>query len=336
MKVLAFPKYKNGGNPYTNNLYKYFEKCSSYIIDEFTFWRPFLSFYDIFHLHWPDYFFVRSRSYTLVRVAYLFLIVTVFKASKTKLIWTVHNLEPHNNYHPRLYEFFIHLWCYLIDGFIVMSDQAHFLIKNKYPMLKYKRYKVIYHGIYDNYLNDISPINARKYFSIKDDTKVLLFIGTIDKYKNVLSLINEFNKLDEKKYMLIIAGKVKNNELKNKIIRKSINKNIVLHLQYISDEKLQFYYNACDMVIIPYKRILNSGSVMLALTFNKSVMCPHLGSIVELQSILGEKTINTYKSFSLTNIYDIILNSQPPCSIIMKQFRNNIQSHRLLKFYQSL
>ena len=57
-----------------------------------------------FHLHWPDYFFVKSKIYTYIRILYFLAIIMFFKIQKTKLIWTIHNLQPHKNYHPILFD----------------------------------------------------------------------------------------------------------------------------------------------------------------------------------------------------------------------------------------
>ena len=59
-KVLAFPKYGDTRNPVLANLNKHLENDRDIIIYEFSISKPFTKRYDIFHLHWPDVFFVKS------------------------------------------------------------------------------------------------------------------------------------------------------------------------------------------------------------------------------------------------------------------------------------
>lgn len=51
---------------------------------------------------------------------------------------------------------------------------------------------------------------------------------------------------------------------------------------WIEDEDYQFFFGACDAVVFPFKSILTSGSVMLALSFGKPVVVPRLGCLPDL------------------------------------------------------
>jgi glycosyltransferase involved in cell wall biosynthesis len=50
----------------------------------------------------------------------------------------------------------------------------------------------------------------------------------------------------------------------------------------VPDDELQVYFNACDVVALPFRKVLNSGSLLLAMSFGCPVAAPRLGSIPEV------------------------------------------------------
>ena len=41
---------------------------------------------------------------------------------------------------------------------------------------------------------------------------------------------------------------------------------------------------ACDLVALPFERVLNSGSLLLAMSFGRCVVAPNVGSLPEVAS----------------------------------------------------
>ena len=54
------------------------------------------------------------------------------------------------------------------------------------------------------------------------------------------------------------------------------------HIKFIPDEEVQVFFNAADVVILPYRAVLTSGSAILAISFGKPVIAPALGLITDL------------------------------------------------------
>jgi glycosyltransferase involved in cell wall biosynthesis len=50
----------------------------------------------------------------------------------------------------------------------------------------------------------------------------------------------------------------------------------------VPDEELQIYFNACDLVALPFRQILNSGSLLMAMSFGCPIVAPRHGSIPEI------------------------------------------------------
>ena len=187
--------------------------------------------------------------------------------------------------------------------------------------------------MYDNYKNFISKVDAKKKLGIENNKKILLYIGIINEYKNILTLIDKFKKLNSDKYILVIAGTVTSKKLKLKIQKKRQYKNIIFDLKFIPDDELQYYFNASDLVVLPFSSVLNSGSVMLSLSFNRPVLCSNMGTLKELSDIVGHNIVNTYNEFSLDNIDAIIQNLKKVDLNSLKIFDNKILSQQLKQTY---
>lgn len=50
----------------------------------------------------------------------------------------------------------------------------------------------------------------------------------------------------------------------------------------IDDFVLKDYMKAADVMVLPYRDIINSGSAILGMSFGKAIIAPHLGCIPEI------------------------------------------------------
>jgi len=51
--------------------------------------------------------------------------------------------------------------------------------------------------------------------------------------------------------------------------------------RFVEPSEVQIFFRAADYVVFPYKEVLTSGSVLLAMSFAKAVIVPMLGCIPE-------------------------------------------------------
>ena len=54
-------------------------------------------------------------------------------------------------------------------------------------------------------------------------------------------------------------------------------------------------FAAADLVVLPFREIMNSGSAVLALSFDRPVLVPEMGSMPELQTRVGAEWVRTYQ-----------------------------------------
>ena len=51
---------------------------------------------------------------------------------------------------------------------------------------------------------------------------------------------------------------------------------------------------AADLMVLPFSQILNSGSALLALSFNVPILVPAQGTLIELAELVGPEWVRTY------------------------------------------
>ena len=240
-------------------------------------WKP-----DILHIHWSHPFFSRSsREKTILEPVKFIIKLIILKFVGIKIVWTVHNITSHEGRYKSLELFFCKLLAKICNKIIVHSNSIKDEIMKAYSINQESSIVVIPHGNYIScYKNTINKVEARRQLQINKRDIVFLYFGLIRSYKGVLELIGVFKKLNHSKIKLIIAGKPFNNKIAEEI-RKKCNKNerIETFLKFIPDDEIQIYMNVADIVVLPYREILTSGVIILAMSFGKPIIAPKLGCI---------------------------------------------------------
>lgn len=300
MKVIAWPAFKTRyANPYTWLLYSNMPETVA--VSEFSAKNLLRERFDIFHLHWPVETLVRHPNIWMARVRVLtfWLLLKLSKWRGTKVIWTIHDENPHVVIHQELAKWITRQIVAHTDGYINLCEAGKQAVASSLPMLRDKPGFVVRHGHYRGcYPDDVSREEARSQLNLSPEAKTLLYLGYISPYKNVPHLIKTFRELPECDWpiTLLVAGKPDNEELRQAVqVAKGSADNIQLHLRFIADEELQIFFKAADLVVLPFEEILNSGSLLLSLSFNRAVLAPHLGAIASWQEEIGSQWVQTYE-----------------------------------------
>ncbi len=297
ISVLGWPaKINKDLNPYNYILYTSIEKFDIKVIEFNTQNLLKINTYDLVHMHWPEnIFLVNSYIRMLRNLLFFFFLFSFLKIAKKKIIWTVHNFKPHENKYPAASKIVHNILLNRIDAYICLTKYSANELEQKLAPDKKNKIYVVSHPLYKEfYKNETTKSQSLKKFNISENKFVFLFIGQVRSYKNVISLIKAFKAANIKDALLIIAGKV-HDEVKEEIINvtKGV-ESIMLFPEFINDNDLQYFYNVCDLVVVPYKNVLNSGTAFLNLTFNKPMLVPNAGAFLELREMVGHKAIHIY------------------------------------------
>lgn len=294
MRILAAPAFKNSrDNPYNATLYSALS-VRGVEVKEFSRYNAFRGRWDIVHVHWPDLLLHASDPITtLLRIFYFLLRLAYAKEFGAKIFWTVHNIQPHSTKHPIVERWLWRWFLPLVDASIHLSESGRTLAMESFPRLSTKPNFVISHGHYrDCYRNDVDREQARTRLGICDGTPVIGFVGQIKLYKNVPALVRGFLALPFDA-TLLVAGKLDHAE-KELVSLVQNQSRIVCRFEMIPEDEMQVYLNACDLTVFPYREILNSGSVILALSFDRPVLAPAKGAMAEVQKVVGCEWMMTY------------------------------------------
>ncbi|MEH1843267.1 MAG: glycosyltransferase family 4 protein [Nostoc sp.] len=299
IKSIFLPKAFVDGNPYITQLSDNLEKVGIELAlpslsSSTTFFLPLVILRekaDFIHLHWLDPFFIYPNQFNLLKLLIVVCQLVLLKSFGIKIIWTVHNLKNHESINfifDRIYSIVIaELSNAIITHCQVAKEQVlkEFSIRNKHKVY------VIPHGNYiDFYENKIEKATAREKLGLKHSNLVFLFLGSIRPYKGVFELIDTFNQLDSDKIQLVIAGRVHHDSQEiTDILRQKIanDERIKFFPGFVPTDEIQLYMNACDAVIFPYRDILTSGGVLLAMSFGKACIAPRKGCIGEVLDNAG-------------------------------------------------
>jgi glycosyltransferase involved in cell wall biosynthesis len=204
------------------------------------------------------------------------------KNCKIKRIGLMHNMLPHepNSLDKFLPEYFVkHIDAFVTLSKSVINDINLFDKKNK-P----KAYSP--HPIYDHYGEPMSQQIARKYLNINENERIVLFFGFIRQYKGLDLLLDAFGteKIKNLNLKLVIAGEFYDDPepYYRKIKDLHIEDQVILHTDYIAENKVKYYFCAADIVAQPYRTATQSGVSQIAYHFEKPMLVTNVGGLPEI------------------------------------------------------
>lgn len=242
---------------------------------------------DIVHLHWLLVF--GWRQFRAFRCLVFVLRLIVLRLRGIPLVWTIHNLLPHESRHPKMDWLLTRIVAGLSSGLIVHGQSAQRQAVETWGLKDESRFTVIPHGNYTgNYPNEVTRTAARAKLGLDDSEVVLLFLGAVRPYKGVLELIEAFRTLAADHTSLVIAGRPLNDEFARKIETAAAGLDSVrFHPGFVQDDDVQVYMNAADVVVLPYRHILSSGAALLAMSFAKPCIAPAIGCLADVLDASG-------------------------------------------------
>ncbi|MBT3417979.1 MAG: glycosyltransferase family 4 protein [Flavobacteriales bacterium] len=214
-----------------------------------------------------------------------------------KVVYTIHDIVSFENEKSNKKW---NKWLYKrADKILTHNHFSEKIFSENYTDLKNK-IDIIPHGNYVPFLEAKTDKSfSRTYLSIPQDKKVLLFFGMIKKVKGLEVLLQSLrNVIDQNPdSLLVIAGRVWKNDfsLYQKIIdENNLSNHCLIHDKFIPHDDVGHYYASADLIVLPYKRIYQSGVLMMSLSYEKAVLVsdlpPHTEVIVDKETGFVFKT----------------------------------------------
>lgn len=286
--IVAYPAFKNRAtNPFQSLLYTEMRTLGWEVFDLDAGWRQ-IGRTDILHLHWPDGFvFHGSLVKTVWRSLLFFAMVIAFRLGGARIVWTIHNFQSHEGFHPRLETWFWRRFHRLLNGWVALNQFAADQVRSM-PGLKDLPGRVIRHGLYPRTKPGAVPEMAGR----REQT--LLFFGKLRAYKEIPRLIETFEQWGDPEVGLVIAGQSHSAAMARFLDSKKEVPGLTLINRFIREDELAQLLESSDWVVIPYGKTLNSGVVFLALGYDKKLLAPRTPVLEEIQRDFGPVRIHLY------------------------------------------
>jgi len=238
---------------------------------------------DVVHLHWPELLWMSaSLRRSMRRLLVLLVGLSLVKLRGIGMVYTVHNLSPHQERFPRLGPLVNRLIVGLADAVHVHDEWARGEVARRFG--RTRGVFVIPHGSYIGcYPDKCSRGEARAKLGIPSDAFLYLFLGGIRPYKGLEELLTAFARMEGEDVVLLIAGHVHREDYARRLEGLAAGDGRVrLRWGYVAPEEVQFYMRAADICVLPYREVTTSGAAMLAFSFGKPIVAPRLGPFPQL------------------------------------------------------
>jgi len=285
--LLAFPAWRD--NPYLNLLYLAtrgagWDVQGTTSFDELVRRTRGLSAGDVLHVHWtspicqaaPDEKTARERLDTFVAT------VRAARASGVRLVWTVHNKMAHEVTYRALEVELAQRLTELADTVIQLNAHTVEAVADEYT-LPADRVVTLPHASYLGvYPDGLTQAQARARLDVPLTSPTIGFVGQIRPYKGITTLLGAAGVLGQEveDLTLLLAGKTRDDVLPQVEAALPRGVRTVRHHDFVDDADLQVWFRAADVMVFPYERVLNSGSVLLSATMGRPCVLPREAHLV--------------------------------------------------------
>jgi len=240
--------------------------------------------FDVLHLHWPwGLYHGADLEETTRRCAALIDALFLARSLGYKVVWTMHNLYPHDSPTRDLDHLARLGVTACASAVIVHCRHARDLLARHF----HRREAVFTapHGHFcEAYPNAVSQSEARAKFGFNDSHFVYLFFGNVRTNKGVDRLLESFLTLRGEHLRLLFAARICSDYGACVVARaREADPRIVLReSKFYANEEFQWFFNAADLAVFPFTDILTSGTAITALSFHCPVLVPAIGCLPEL------------------------------------------------------
>ncbi len=214
---------------------------------------------------------VHIFSYELKDV-YALLVLRLFCLRVTAI---VHDVDSFSASSQPFSHFMLHTLC---SKLMVHNNFSLEQLREKYGTSLSSKTAVIPHGNFNSLPDEIiEKAEARNILNLGKNKIYLLFFGQIKAVKG-LDILLEAMTLIPDSIHLIIAGKTWQHDFEpyKKTITQSLQNRVTTIIRFIPDDERNLLFKAADMIVLPYKRIFQSGVLLMAMSYKLPVIASNL------------------------------------------------------------
>jgi glycosyltransferase involved in cell wall biosynthesis len=236
----------------------------------------------VIHLHWVTGFTLPgARRFPVLRrigQAWFLLWLRVCRALGLRLVWTAHNVLPHD----QVFADDVTARRALVRASdLVLAHSAATLAGLAALGAVPRRSAVVPHGP----LHPAGPAAALCRPGSADGPRRFLFFGRVQGYKGVTDLLAAFAALPAATPAeLTVAGPCPDRRLRAELRARAggAGHRVTLRLDRVPEGELTALLAAADVVVLPFRQVTTSGSAILALCHGRPLIVPDLPALADL------------------------------------------------------
>ncbi len=197
------------------------------------------------------------------------------------LVLTVHNTDPHGTWLQRFHQklgweaVFRHFRAIIVHS--AFSQRQ--IIQNRWASAA--SIHIVPHGVLDYYHEQPAGHSP-----VASPAQSVLFFGNIEAYKGLDVLLPAFARLpaalqSETRVLVVGTPNIEIAPLQKLARDLGIDSRIVWRLGFVPEEELPQLFREASVVVLPYRRIDQSGVLMTAIAFGKAIVASRVGGIPE-------------------------------------------------------
>jgi len=264
-------------------------------------WRaaPPLAEVDVVHVHWPEFL---VRGPVGPKLSLRRLLATLWylrRASRggVPIVWTQHNTRPHESA-GRIERWYLGWFARRVDIRIYLNESAENDPRAGVVVLHHD-----YASWYERFLPRPEEGPPRR---------VLACLGILRPYKGFESAIQAFRGVAEPDARLVIAGRAVSDAYAGRLRALAAGDDRVeVRNGYVEDDDLVSLLDASAAVVLPYRRLYNSGAALLALTFDVPVLVPAGAATASMRDEFGAQWVHLHDGPVATEQLEELLRARP-------------------------
>lgn len=257
----------------------------------------------VVHFHWLDraggsFSLQPLRLFWQLSIISLIIIARVFNI---RTVWTVHNMNKHNSIDNVL--IYYKTVSLLVNSIICHSPSACHLISQTYHVPS-RKIVFIPHGYYPQALS----VKNKSYTDVCSQEPLrILYFGNLSPYKGLDTLLSALNNINIPHHLqpnVTIAGSLNKSKYPSLLGDLQAFPNLTIIPNFLNYSTLNSHLNDSDIVILPFKDILTSGSLIYALSSGRPVIISNIPSLSFYLSPSFAFTFNPGDILSLAHVLE--------------------------------
>ncbi|WIE66330.1 glycosyltransferase [Curtobacterium sp. MCLR17_036] len=233
---------------------------------------------DVVHVHWTSPIVQRENDDLVqarARLDRFRAAVDGARGRGASLVWTVHNVLPHDARHLDLERELAGWLADSADVVHVMNQATPDAVGDFYRLDPAKVVHIPHPSYQGVYPSTMTRADARASLGIDEGDRAVLAFGQMRPYKGLDVLVDAVRRVaPTERPVLLLAGRTSARDREAIDLMLGDDVRAVREHDHVADVDVQRWFRAADVAVFPYRRVLNSGALHLAASFGLPSVLP--------------------------------------------------------------